>query len=128
VATPAARTPREPASQPAIRKAKGRPKIPVPTTETIIFPSVWILEAVPVDEDSSRGIVEIFNSSPISFFAFSWLPERLLYFSGIFRRLFVFLFRDERFGGFRSYDGGGCLSASSLGKLWRWIYVLDCDC
>lgn len=38
-------TPREPASQPAILKAKGRPKTPVPTTETIIFPSVCAVEA-----------------------------------------------------------------------------------
>lgn len=44
--------------------------MPVPTMETMIFPSVWIVEAVPVDEeDSSRGIseAEFLNSVPMEF-------------------------------------------------------------
>ena len=46
-------TPSEPASQPAILIAYGRPRTPVPTTETIMFPSVWPLEAPTAF--SSRG-------------------------------------------------------------------------
>lgn len=37
---PTIATPSDPATQPAIRKAKGKPKTPVPTTVTMIFPKV----------------------------------------------------------------------------------------
>lgn len=49
-------TPRDPAAQPATLKAKGRPKTPVPTIETMMLPRVWKVEAVPEKpEDCRRG-------------------------------------------------------------------------
>lgn len=67
---PARTIPTEPASQPAILKAKGRPNTPVPTTDTIMFPNVCIEEAEPVLEEvdgdgATRGMANPFGSRSI---------------------------------------------------------------
>lgn len=70
-------TPIDPASQPAILKANGRPRTPVPTMDTMIFPKVWIDEAEPVmdgvaiDEDSNKGAADPFAKCSMRQLCFS---------------------------------------------------------
>lgn len=71
-------TPMEPVSQPATRKAYGRPSTPVPTMDTIILPSVWAHVAVPfrlplpsLPSKFKRGVFDPSFAVPFSLLSFS---------------------------------------------------------
>lgn len=78
----------EPASQPATRRAKGRPSTPVPTTETMMLPRVWAMVAVPAGDGPRRGPSVAHSEPRWDILGGRWLPRR---------RLYLGLARDSRF-------------------------------